>query len=384
MNLLLTPAPLRGAVTPPGSKSQAHRLVIAAMLAGECDLSHLAISDDITATIACMTALSSPGPALPVLDCGESGSTLRFLIPLALALRGGGVFTGRGRLMQRPLTPYFDLFDQQGISYDLTGDALIVRGRLRPGRIALPGDVSSQFITGLLYALPLLAGDSELVLTSPLESAGYVDMTLDTLSAFGVRVDGRYTIPGGQTYTPARPHLEADYSQAAFFFAANVIGNHVDVRGLSPHSRQGDRIIMQYCRLLQGQGAVTLDVSQCPDLVPALALAAALRSGQTTDIVGAARLRAKESDRLDTVTTQLNALGADIVQTPDSLHIRGVSRLTGGTVSGCGDHRIAMMLGIAATCAGGPVVLQGAQCVSKSYPLFWHDYAALGGLCKEV
>lgn len=405
MDVKITPGPLRGAITPPPSKSQAHRLVIAAALAaGESHLANVALSQDIAATLGCMRALGariSPDggriagqggvrrrcAALPQLECGESGSTLRFLIPVALALAGGGVFLGRGRLMERPQGPYEALFAQRGISFRREKGMLRVEGALRSGTFALPGNVSSQFITGLLYALPLLEGDSEIVLTTPLESEGYVNMTLDTLARFGVgagRTERGWHIPGGQTYRPQDVAVEADYSQAAFYFAAQLLGSPVEIRGLNPDSVQGDAAILEDYRRLSGPGTVTLDVSQCPDLVPPLAAMGALRTGETTRIVGAARLRMKESDRLETVSAQLNALGARVEQGPDSLTIRGVSALTGGTVSGCGDHRIAMMLAVAATRATECVTITGAQCVAKSYPDFWEDYVTLGGRIERL
>ena len=355
MNVTITPGLLRGAITPPPSKSQAHRLLIAAALAdGESRIEHLADSQDIQATRRCMAALKAPGEDLPVLDCGESGSTLRFLIPVALALRGGGRFTGRGRLMERPQKPYFDLFDEKGIAYRQEDGVLTVQGRLTPGTFALPGDVSSQFVTGLLYALPLLEGDSRITLTTPLESRGYVDMTLEALERFGIRAecpDGRtLRVPGGQTYRPCRAAVESDYSQAAFYYAANGLGGQVEILGLNPRSAQGDRCIVPYHMQLCGPGEAELDVSQCPDLVPPLAAHAALRQG-ITRIVNAARLRIKESDRLTAVTQVLTALGADVVEGADRLTITGQPEgLAGGvTVDSHNDHRIAMMAAIAAT-----------------------------------
>ena len=382
MNVTITPGLLRGAITPPPSKSQAHRLLIAAALAdGESRIEHLADSQDIQATRRCMAA---PGEALPVLDCGESGSTLRFLIPVALALRGGGRFTGRGRLMERPQKPYFDLFDEKGIAYRQEDGVLTVQGRLTPGTFALPGDVSSQFVTGLLYALPLLEGDSRITLTTPLESRGYVDMTLEALERFGIRAecpDGRtLRVPGGQTYRPCRAAVESDYSQAAFYYAANGLGGQVEILGLNPRSAQGDRCIVPYHMQLCGPGEAELDVSQCPDLVPPLAAHAALRQG-ITRIVNAARLRIKESDRLTAVTQVLTALGADVVEGADRLTITGQPEgLAGGvTVDSHNDHRIAMMAAIAATRCAAPVTIIGAECVAKSYPDFWEDYERLGG-----
>ena len=385
MNVTITPGLLRGAITPPPSKSQAHRLLIAAALAdGESRIEHLADSQDIQATRRCMAALKAPGEDLPVLDCGESGSTLRFLIPVALALRGGGRFTGRGRLMERPQKPYFDLFDEKGIAYRQEDGVLTVQGRLTPGTFALPGDVSSQFVTGLLYALPLLEGDSRITLTTPLESRGYVDMTLEALERFGIRAecpDGRtLRVPGGQTYRPCRAAVESDYSQAAFYYAANGLGGQVEILGLNPRSAQGDQCIVPYHMQLCGPGEAELDVSQCPDLVPPLAAHAALRQG-ITRIVNAARLRIKESDRLTAVTQVLTALGADVVEGADRLTITGPPEgLAGGvTVDSHNDHRIAMMAAIAATRCAAPVTIIGAECVAKSYPDFWEDYERLGG-----
>lgn len=389
MNITITPTKLKGVVTPPPSKSYSHRALIAAALAGAgSELTNLADSKDIAATRRCLEALAAPGGGLPLLDCGESGSTLRFLIPVALALRGGARFTGQGRLMERPQKPYFDLFDEKGVSYEQRDGVLTVQGRLTPGEYRLPGDVSSQFFTGLLYALPLLnEGASRIILTSPLESRAYVDMTVEVMEHFGVRVEETptgWTVPGGQSYRPNSLTIEADWSQAGFFYAALGLGSDLDIRGMNPDSTQGDRIIVPYYEKLAQSGDVELDVSQCPDLVPPLAVHAAVRSG-TTRIVNAARLRIKESDRLATVTATLNALGARIEEYPDSLTIHGVDALSGGvSVDCCNDHRIAMMAAVAATRCKAPVTLTGAQCVDKSYPTFWEDYAALGGQIEEV
>ena len=406
MNVTITPGLLSGAITPPPSKSQAHRVLIAAALAeGVSMLKNVALSQDIEATLRCLEALGASfrwegdtlavtglagkpasGGELPLLDCGESGSTLRFLIPIALALRGGGRFTGRGRLMERPQGPYFDLFREKGISFEQKDGVLTVSGRLEPGTFSLPGNVSSQFITGLLYALPLLSGESEILLTTPLESRGYVDMTLDALERFGVRVEwgdcGRFSIPGGQTFQARDLAVEADWSNAAFWYAAIGLGSQLELDGLNAFSSQGDMRIVPYYLKMRGKGPVELDVSQCPDLVPALAAQAALRGeGLTTRLVNAARLRMKESDRLATVTEVLNALGADVEEHDDHLVIRGKDALPGGvTVSGHNDHRIAMMAAVAATGCGAPVTITGAECVRKSYPNFWDDYEALGGV----
>jgi len=384
MDLKLTPVKLRGRVTPPASKSQAHRALIAARLsAGESTLRNLARSEDIDATERCMGILRASGDNQSLLDCGESGSTLRFLMPVALALRGGGVFTGRGRLMERPQGPYFAIFDEKGIFYRQEDGVLTLRGLLPPGVYRLPGNVSSQFVTGLLYALPLLGEDSEIQLTAPLESRGYVDMTVDVLARFGIRVENqgyeRFLVPGGQKYRAAEMTVEADWSQAAFWYAAIALGSQVEVEGLSASSMQGDRVIASHFLRLSRTGDVDIDVSDCPDLVPPLAVMAAVRRG-TTRLVNAARLRMKESDRLVTVRQTLAALGADVEEGADSLTIRGRPALEGGVTVDCqNDHRIAMMAAVAATACERPVVLTGAECVAKSYPAFWEDYRALGG-----
>lgn len=386
MNVTILPGTLKGAVTPPSSKSQTHRAVLALMLAqGEGKLSNLAVSQDIQATQDCVAALRSGQPAqadgLPLLDCGESGSTLRFLIPVALAVRGGGHFIGRGRLMERPQGPYIRLFEEKGILWKQEEACLTVAGQLEPGVYALPGNVSSQFITGLLYALPLLPGDSQIVLTTPLESRGYVDMTLDMLRRFDIKVEEQedgFLVPGNQTYQARDLTLEADWSGAAFWYAANFLGAQVDIQGLNPDSVQGDRQIGTLYWKLARPGDVDIDLSQCPDLAPPLAVMAAVRKG-TTRFVNAGRLRMKESDRLETIARTLNALGAKAQVGEDTLTLEGLDHLKGGTVDGCNDHRIAMMAAVAAVACKEPVTILGAECVKKSYPRFWEDYTALGG-----
>ena len=389
MNLTITPVKLSGTVTPPPSKSQAHRLLICAALAGEGSTIHnLADSQDIRATRRCLAELTTNRRTLPELDCGESGSTLRFLIPIALALRGGGVFTGQGRLMERPQKPYFDLFDEKGIRYERKDNVLTVEGRLTPGEYRLPGNVSSQFFTGLLLALPLLDGPSAIIPTTPLESDGYISMTLDAMREFGVDIAStrslppHYLISGGQKYRGAEVTVEGDWSQAAFWYAANCLGCTVDVRGVSQYSTQGDRVVESCCLELSQPGDTEIDMSGCPDLAPPVAAAAAVRQG-TTRLVNAGRLRIKESDRLAAITAALNALRARVTEHPDSLTIYGRDRLAGGTVDCCNDHRIAMMAAIAATRCREPVTLLGAECVAKSYPDFWEHYRMLGGVFHE-
>lgn len=408
MNVTIRPQKLCGTITPPPSKSQAHRLIIAAALAdGESILSNVAFSQDILATLSCMEqlgarwekidgstirvqGLAAGAPVLqkdgmPHFDCGESGSTLRFLIPIALAVAGGGVFSGRGRLMERPQKPYFDLFEEKGISWEQKDGTLTVRGTLESGTFLLPGNVSSQFFTGLLYALPLLDGASRITATTALESESYIAMTMDALKGCGVAVDvlegkqGSFFVPGAQRYAPTQRRVEADWSQAGFWYAAMALGNLVDVTGMNENSRQGDQVVADACVKLCQSGDVELDVADCPDLVPPLAAMAAVRKG-TARIVHAARLRIKESDRLSAVTAVMNALGAHIEELHDGLVICGVETLCGGvSVDACNDHRIAMMAAVAATRCKEPVTIEGAECVRKSYPDFWEDYEMLGG-----
>ena len=409
MNLTITPTLLKGTITPPPSKSQAHRLIISAALAsGISTIQNISLSQDIEATIRCMKALGASieysnnqslqirgiggtvclqgAESPPQFNCGESGSTLRFLIPIALAVAGGGVFTGKGRLMERPQQPYFDLFDRTNIFYEQKDGQLTVRGKLIPSDYLLPGNVSSQFFTGLLYALPLLDGDSTIVSTTALESAGYIDMTLDALQTFGVSAVQKrsvFTIPGNQQFHSCTAAAEADWSQAAFWYAARALGSTLEIHGLNPHSAQGDSIIRNHFLQLTQNKNATIDLAQCPDLAPPLAAMAAARSG-TTILANAGRLRIKESDRLTAIAAALTALGAKVTEESDQLVIEGCEYLRGGvTIDCCNDHRIAMMAAIAAIRCREPITLLGAECVQKSYPHFWEDYQQLGGIIHE-
>lgn len=403
MDIQITPHLLSGTVTPPPSKSQTHRLLIAAVLAtGTSTVKNIAFSQDVEATLRCLTALggswkqTAPGTLeitgigglprqartlLPHLDCGESGSTLRFFLPIALAVAGGGVFTGHGRLMERPQGPYFDLFREEGISYEQKDGTLTVQGTLRPGEYHLPGNVSSQFFTGLLFALPLLEGPSQIVPTTPVESWDYIRMTLDALASVGIAVPEPKC--GGVFQISPHPYrsfdrtVEADWSQAGFWYAAIALGSHVEPEGLNAFSVQGDMAVVPHFLRLTHPGDLDIDVSGIPDLLPPLAVMAAVRSG-TTRFVNAARLRMKESDRLSTVRAMLTALGCRCQEGPDSLTVTGGS-LTGGTVDGAGDHRIVMAAAIAATACTAPVTILGAEAVDKSYPTFWGEYQRLGG-----
>lgn len=420
----VSPSPLSGTLHVMPSKSASHRAVMMAALAsGETTLSPLQLSRDIEATLACAEALglsaqaqllphalpglvcaritggqrTAPG-GLRVLDCGESGSTLRFFLPLALDGRGPVRFLGHGRLMQRPLDVYEEMFRPLGVRWERTPESLTVEGRLRSGQYFLRGDVSSQFITGLLLALPQLPGNSVIRITTPLESRAYVALTRRVQALFGVesffRDDQTLVVPGGQRpVSPGRAHVESDWSHAAFYLTAGCLAGPITLRGLDMHSVQGDRAIVD---ILRGMGAdidcgeekttvrparlhaCDVDAAQIPDLVPILAVAMAAAEGESR-ITGAARLRIKESDRLDAMCAALAACGADVAQTPDGLIIRGGRPLHGAAIDGCNDHRIVMAMAVASVLADGALAISDAEAVAKSAPAFWEEFEALGG-----
>lgn len=421
MEITVSPGIYHGTVTVPPSKSAAHRAIIAAALAnGRSVISNVDLSSDILATIgACRSlgcdiiieendryntltvdgGLSLSGETH--IDCAESGSTLRFFIPVACTLSGTKTFTGRGRLPYRPVDAYLQIFDSQGIRYTRAADAnlpLTVLGKLQGGEMRVDGRVSSQYVTGLLFALPVLNEDSAISVLGGFESRGYVDLTLDMLRRFGIEIgvsDDEFSIKGDQRYQPRDIVVEGDYSQAAFFIVAGAIAGDLRIAGLDAHSLQPDSAIVS---IMQRMGAVItqeddtlsvkqsvltgteIDVSQCPDLVPPLAIAAAFAKGETR-ITGAARLRIKECDRLHALAVNLNNLGIQAVETDDELIIRG-GIINGGTIDTFGDHRIAMAFAIAAAGAKSDITIPNAECISKSYPKFYDDIKALGGQIK--
>lgn len=415
---VLTPSRLHGSVTVPPSKSAAHRAILCAALArGESRLSNIADSEDMRATLGAIEAIGiqvvrekdtltirSDGPwrEEAKIDCGESGSTLRFLIPVLAALGLNARLTGKGRLPDRPLGVYLDCLPPHGAVLETAGGLpLTIGGGLSPGEYTLPGNVSSQFITGLLLALPLLPGDSRIRLTTPLESAGYIDLTLAVLRDFGIEIhpaENGWNVPGWQRYQPRDYTVEGDWSQAAFFLAAGALGGKLSILGLRRDSAQGDREAENLFRRFGAQvewqdGALTvsggalhgiaINAMQIPDLVPVLAATAALAEGRTV-ITGAERLRLKESDRLAAMTAGLSALGAAVEQQPDGLVIDGVSQLSPGTAKGQNDHRVVMALAIAALCGGAPTVITDAESVAKSYPDFFEEYNRLGGKANVI
>lgn len=411
----ITPAKLKGTVTIPASKSDCHRAIICATLSmGKCTISPITLSQDIEATISCVNALGAKtevkGDTLTIdsshlfssgrgtFDCCESGSTLRFFIPVVSALGISGHFVGKGRLPQRPIGIYLDLLPNHGVECETKGGLpLDTKGKLQSGTYSLPGNVSSQFVTGLLLALPLLDGDSKIVLTSPLESVGYVNMTIDTMKRFGVTVEETeygYFVKGNQHYTPHDYTVQGDWSQAAFFMVAGAFGGEITVKGIDPNSTQGDREI---CNLIKKFGAdieigtdfvkvknkgdlrgINIDASQIPDLVPVLAVCGSGAYG-VTKIYNAERLRIKESDRLKTTCEAINNLGGMVAEVDDGLIVQGAGMLNGGKAEGCNDHRIVMASAVASIISRNKVTVTDAQAINKSYPNFFEDFKKLGG-----
>ena len=445
MDIKIIPRKLKGRLDALPSKSHAHRVLIAQKLArmqSAADAEALnadgspgseipTFSKDIEATKNCLAQLDSGSPRL---NCIESGSTMRFMLPVAMALRDEAVFIGTGKLPSRPISPLREEMERNGCTFspgtpaadaaDIPNgfsEICTIRGRLQPGAYRLAGNVSSQFITGLLFALPLLDGDSTLELTTALESAGYVDLTLDVLRDFGIMIDERrspegfniYVINGSQRYTePADVTVQGDWSNAAFWLACGALGGDVTLDGVDMTSSQRDKefadILMQMGAHLEvsscgtsmdstsatgglssirctgnGLSAADIDVAQIPDLVPVLATVMALADG-ASEITHAERLRIKESDRIFTVHDFLSKLGADITDEGSGLSVRGKRTLSGGEVYGHNDHRIVMAAAVASCGCTGPVIIRGAEAVNKSYPDFFRDFAALGGEVCEL
>ncbi|MDD2218109.1 MAG: 3-phosphoshikimate 1-carboxyvinyltransferase [Eubacteriales bacterium] len=420
MQVTCYPARLQGDIRAIPSKSYAHRILICAALADKPTrvVMDTRLSEDIAATAHCLSALGatfaeedgalivtpiSECPKAPILDCGESGSTLRFLLPVVAALGCGAVFTGSGKLPQRPIGPLVKaLRAGGGVSIDNESLPLKIEGKLSSLRYTLPGNISSQFITGLLLAFTILPDGGEIILENRLESAAYVDMTLNTLSAFLFSVESTkkgFAVPAGQKLlSPAEIAVEGDWSNIAFFLTAGAFGGPVTCRELSLKSLQGDLAITE---LLSRFGAkvkrtedyietkagkltgIEIDARQIPDLVPILAVIASVSTGKTK-IGGAARLRIKESDRLKTVRRMLENLGGKVEEGDSFLLIEGQENLRGGIVDCCGDHRIAMAAAVAATVCREKTVLVGAESVAKSYPRFFEDYKMLGGNCDVI
>ena len=389
MDITISPRRLRGDLTVIPSKSQAHRLLICAAFSDKPTLLQCAETNrDIEATADCLTALGAkiirtdsgytvfPVKAVPEqaeLHCRESGSTLRFLLPVAGALGVDALFTMEGRLPQRPLSPLWEEMDRMGCTLTRpTSDTIRCTGKLRPGAYRIDGGISSQYITGLLLALSLLGSGSQLEITGKAESRPYIEMTEAVISLFGGDPDH----PGEKRFhSPGAVSVEGDWSNGAFFLAANELGSCLNLHGLDPDSPQGDRAVLGILPLLRS-GAPRVSAADIPDLVPILSVAAASNHGAVfTDI---RRLRMKESDRVASVMAMLKSLGGRAEADDNTLTVFP-SGFTGGVVDSFNDHRIAMSAAIAATVCTGPVTVLGAECVSKSYPGFWEEYRRLGG-----
>lgn len=403
-----------GTVNVPPSKSDVHRAIIcAAMANGVSRISPVALSNDIKATIGCIKALGADAVLennvltvdgtnmyknkTALLDCGESGSTLRFFIPIAAVGNINATFVGKGKLPQRPIGIFTEALPKAGTVCKTEGGLpLEIKGQLKSGIFEIPGNVSSQFITGLLLALPILEGDSEIVLTSPLESVGYIAMTIRTMKQFGVNIDtteNGWHIKGGQTYKSCNYTTDGDWSQAAFFMVLGAVSGKVTVKGVAKDSTQGDKkcaeILARFgAKVTQLDNevtvekgelkAITIDASQIPDLVPVLSVCAAFAEG-TTKIINAERLRIKECDRLKATAELLNNLGGKVKELSDGLEITGVSSLKGGNVNGYNDHRIVMSAAVCAAKSDEDITATFAMSINKSYPDFYIDYNSIGG-----
>ncbi len=420
MDMTFLPARLLGTAAAPASKSEAHRRMICAGLTrGVTTLTGFMESADMAATARCLKALGAAvaqaddaltveGYAknhckLPVLDCGESGSTLRFFVPIALAMAKGGVFRMHGRLGHRPMDVYRDLFVPRGVRWRMgvgcDGAAeLTVKGELEAGHYVLPGNVSSQFVSGLMFALPLLEDDSTLTVQPPVESASYIHMTVEALTQSGVRLEEiapySWRIAGNQQYQAHSGRLSGDYSQAAVLCCAGALGHDVTVTGLAPETTQGDRAVLQHLAALGAKVAedesgvkvtadkligTTLNMADCPDIAPILALVCQLSEGESR-LTGCARLRLKECDRLAATVEVLNLLGGNAKAEGDTIVIQGVQKLRGGvTLPDYNDHRMVMLGAVAASIAAEPVVVSGVQALEKSWPEFINVYKQLGG-----
>lgn len=421
MDMKITPRPLRGETEGIPSKAHGHRLLIASALADRPTRLYLGeLSEDLRMTFSALTRMGMRSreekdgsvlifpieemPCTRTIDCGCSGSTLRFLFPLAAALGCNGyTYTGSARLGERPMEPLIEAMKRHGVLIRGEQFPYRVSGQLHGGIFYLPGNVSSQFLSGLLFALPLLIADSRIELTSPLESASYVDMTIAVLRQFGVKIKregNRFEVKGRQTYaSPGTVTVEKDWSNSAFWLAAGALSDEITVTGLDLASAQGDKAILSLLRQMTEKStsapvegirvkketlyATEIDASQIPDLVPVLAVLGCAAKGTTT-IHNGARLRLKESDRLKALAENLKTLGADIEETADGLVIRGGKQLHGGEVDSFDDHRIVMAMALASVLCEKDVVIKNAGAVAKSYPAFFDDFKKLGGQCDVL
>ncbi|MBR5586709.1 MAG: 3-phosphoshikimate 1-carboxyvinyltransferase [Clostridia bacterium] len=402
MKVIITPSQLKGTVAARASKSQAHRLLICAALSGEpCTIYCDSLSEDILATVDCLNALgadikydSGKFTVRPitaplsdtVLNCRESGSTLRFMIGVVAALGSNSTFKMSGRLPERPLSPLKEELEANGIVFsNPTADTIKLCGKLTGGKFTLDGGVSSQFISGLLFALPLLEKESSLKITGDIQSADYIKMTVSAIEKFGIsfeQTDNVYKIASGSYRAAKEYFVEGDWSNGAFWICANLLSaNAISVTNLDSDSLQGDKEIAEIVNRFKSENLseIIIDASNIPDLVPIICVTASSLDGCVTVIKNAWRLRIKESDRIKETAHLINSLGGKAQETDDGLIITGVGRLSGGKLDSAGDHRIAMSGAIASLICDGPVEITGADAVNKSYPDFWKDFESLGG-----
>ena len=395
MILNIKPSVIEGETKAPSSKSMGHRLLICAGLAeGKSEINNILFSEDILATLDCLEAMGAEikrvGDSVSVVgtlpkksggniyNCRESGSTLRFFIPLAMLGEGESLFTGYGRLMERPMEVYESIAKEKVITYIKNDSGITVGGKLTAGVFKVPANISSQFISGLLFALPLCDGDSEIELIGDIESRSYIDMTIYAMSLFGVNIswknDATLYIKGNQQYKSRNLTVEGDYSNAAFLDAFNFIAGDVAVDGLDENSLQGDMIYKEYFSLLR-QGTPTLDVGNCPDLAPILMTLAAANNG--CKLINTARLRIKESDRGVVMAQELSKFGADIEVYDNEIIVNKAELYRPKDDLYChNDHRVVMSLAVLASKLGGRLV--GTEAVKKSYPDFFDKVKALG------
>ena len=408
---------LVGELSPPPSKSVLHRYIIASSLAkGVSKIENISFSEDIIATIEAMKKLGANIEQKEnyllidgsdtfknlneniEIDCNESGSTLRFLFPLSIVEENKVLFKGRGKLFKRPMTPYFENFEKYKIKHSyIDENEILLEGQLKSGIYEIDGNISSQFITGLLFSLPLLDRESKIIINGKLESSNYIDISLDCLSKFGIKIinnsveNQEFIIEGNQSYRAGNYRTEADYSQAAFFLVANAIGSKIKINDLSEDSLQGDKKIIDYISEIDNwnsKDTLVLDGSETPDIIPILSLKAAV-SGKKIEIVNVERLRIKESDRLKATVEELSKLNFDLIEKKDSILINSRENFKANknekivSLSAHSDHRIAMMIAIAATCYDGEILLDNLDCVKKSYPNFWEVFLSLGGKIYE-
>ena len=416
MNVTIKPNKLSGTIQIPPSKSLSHRAIIAAALAeGESIISNVLYSKDILATIDAMRACgaeikeysdhlvihgSKVKRVKSMINANESGSTIRFMIPIALVCDEKIEFRGENHLVKRPLDTFLEIFDTQGIKYTRGEDYLPLKvySGLKCGTFEVRGDISSQFITGLLYALPLLDGDSKIVITTNLESKGYIDLTLDMLKKFGIEIENKeykeFIIKGNQSYKPYNYTIEGDFSQSAFFLVADALGADIKLSCMNMDSHQGDKkilldmedfgsnIIFENDLLSLENKALhgaTIDFSQSPDLGPALTVLAALADGES-NFINAGRLRIKECDRITAMRIELEKMGAKIIEHKDGMTIYGVKELHGAIIDSHNDHRVAMAIAMASLKTKGDIKILNAGCVSKSFPNFFSVFESLGGI----